>query len=101
MADSSNVPIAAIDIGSSAIRMEIAEIRPDASLHVLDLLKKGVQLGKDAFTQGHISEESIRAACETLRDFKRVLDTYGVLRYRAVATSAVRESSNSENFLDR
>jgi exopolyphosphatase / guanosine-5'-triphosphate,3'-diphosphate pyrophosphatase len=93
--------MAAIDIGSSAIRMDIAEMRADGSIRLLDSLKKGVQLGREAFTQGHLSQEAIRAACETLRDFKRVMDTYQVVRYRAVATSAVRESSNSETFLDR
>jgi exopolyphosphatase / guanosine-5'-triphosphate,3'-diphosphate pyrophosphatase len=93
--------MAAIDIGSSAIRMDIAEIHQDGTIRVLDSLKKGVQLGREAFTEGHLSQESIRAACEALRDFKRIMDTYGVERYRAVATSAVRESSNSETFLDR
>ena len=97
-----NTLIAAIDIGSSAIRMDIAEHRPDGALHVLDALKKGVQLGKDAFNEGYIREETIRAACDVLRDFKKVMDSYGVLRCtRAVATSAVRESSNSDTFLDR
>jgi exopolyphosphatase/guanosine-5'-triphosphate,3'-diphosphate pyrophosphatase len=93
--------MAAIDIGASAIRMDVAEVREGGKLHVLDSLKKGVQLGKDAFTAGVLSEESIRAACAALQDFKRVMDTYGVLRYRAVATSAVRESSNGDRFLDR
>ncbi len=101
MAEPANNLLAAIDIGSSAIRMDVAEVRPDGSIPVLDSLKRGVQLGKDAFTEGHLSEESIRAACEVLRDFKRVMDTYGVVRYRAVATSAVRESLNRETFLDR
>jgi exopolyphosphatase / guanosine-5'-triphosphate,3'-diphosphate pyrophosphatase len=96
-----NQLMAAIDIGSSAIRMDIAEARPDGSIRLLDSLKKGIQLGREAFTQGHLSQETIRAACEALRDFKKVMDTYGVVRYRAVATSAVRESSNSETFLDR
>lgn len=91
----------AIDIGSSAIRMDIAEVCPDGSLRLLDSLKKGVQLGRDVFTEGHLSEESVRAACNVLHDFKRVMDSYGVARYRAVATSAVRESSNSDTFLDR
>ena len=99
--ESQNLLMSAIDIGASAIRIDIAEVRPDGGLHVLESLKKGVQLGKDTFTDGHISEESIRAACEVLRDYKRVMDTYGVVRYHAVATSAVRESSNSETFLDR
>ncbi len=93
--------MAAIDIGSSAIRMDIAEIHNDGTIRVLDSLKKGVQLGREAFTEGHLSQETIRSACEALRDFKKVMDTYGVVRYRAVATSAVRESSNSEMFLDR
>lgn len=101
MNSSANLLMAAIDIGSSAIRMDIAEMRPNGAIHILDSLKKGVQLGRDAFTQGYLSQEAIRAACEALRDFKKVMDTYGVLRYRAVATSAVRESSNSETFLDR
>jgi exopolyphosphatase/guanosine-5'-triphosphate,3'-diphosphate pyrophosphatase len=96
-----NVLMAAIDIGSSAIRMDIAEIHQDGTIRILDSLKKGVQLGREAFTAGHLSQETIRAACEALRDFKKVMDTYGVVRYRAVATSAVRESSNSETFLDR
>jgi len=101
MNSSANILMAAIDIGSSAIRMDIAELRPDGGIHVLDSLKKGVQLGREAFTEGHLSQDTIRAACEALRDFKKVMDTYGVARYRAVATSAVRESSNSETFLDR
>src|SRR5262245_53341082 len=93
--------LAAIDIGASAIRMDIAEERPDGSLHPLESLRKAVQLGRDVSTTGSLSEESIRAACDALRDFKRVMDSYGVVRYRAVATSAVRESTNSDTFLDR
>jgi exopolyphosphatase / guanosine-5'-triphosphate,3'-diphosphate pyrophosphatase len=96
-----NQLMAAIDIGSSAIRMDIAEVHPDGAIRVLDSLKKGVQLGREAFTEAHLSQETIRVACDALRDFKKVLDSYGVVRYRAVATSAVRESSNSETFLDR
>ena len=96
-----NLVVAAIDIGSSAIRMDVAEAHPDGVIRILDSLKKGVQLGREAFTDGHLSQETTRAACEALRDFKKVMDTYGVVRYRAVATSAVRESSNSETFLNR
>ena len=101
MDSATNLIMAAIDIGSSAIRMDVAQVHSDGAIRVLDSLKKGVQLGREAFTTGHLSQETIRAACEALRDFKKVMDTYGVVRYRAVATSAVRESSNSETFLDR
>jgi exopolyphosphatase/guanosine-5'-triphosphate,3'-diphosphate pyrophosphatase len=101
MNPSTNLLIAAIDIGSSAIRMDVAEIGTDGGIRVLESLKKGVQLGREAFTEGHLSLETIRAACSVLKDFKKVMDSYGVTRYRAVATSALRESSNSETFLDR
>jgi exopolyphosphatase/guanosine-5'-triphosphate,3'-diphosphate pyrophosphatase len=102
MTGSSDITLmAAIDIGSSAIRMDIAEVRQGGKIHLLDSLKKGVQLGKDAFTGGSLSEETMRAACDTLRHFKKVMDDYGVARYRAVATSAVREAQNRDNFLDR
>jgi len=101
MTEASQTLIAAIDVGASAIRMDIAEVAKDGQIHVLESLKKGVQLGKDVFTQRHLTEESVRAACEALRAYKRVMDTYGVVRYRAVATSAVRESENRDMFLDR
>lgn len=101
MNPNTNLLIAAIDIGSSAIRMDVAEIHSDGTIHVLDSLKKGVQLGREAFTEGRLSPETIRAASDVLKDFKKVMDSYGVMRYRAVATSALRESNNSETFLDR
>jgi exopolyphosphatase / guanosine-5'-triphosphate,3'-diphosphate pyrophosphatase len=101
MTDAPDNLVAAIDIGASSIRMDVAEVAPEGKLRILDSLKKGVQLGKDTFVAGILSEESIRAACDVLRDFKKIMDTYGVIRYRAVATSAVREAANSDTFLDR
>jgi exopolyphosphatase / guanosine-5'-triphosphate,3'-diphosphate pyrophosphatase len=93
--------VAAIDIGASAIRMDVAEVKGDGTVRIVDSLRKGVQLGRDAFPDSHISEESIRATCDALRDFKKVMDGYGVVRSRTVATSAVRESVNSDTFVDR
>ncbi|HEY3132956.1 MAG TPA: Ppx/GppA phosphatase family protein [Acidobacteriota bacterium] len=93
--------IAALDIGSSAIRMVIAEVDSQGNVRDLENVSKGVSLGKDVFTDGHIGEQTIQAACETLRSFKQTMDMYGVKRYRAVATSAVREAVNTDTFLDR
>jgi exopolyphosphatase/guanosine-5'-triphosphate,3'-diphosphate pyrophosphatase len=101
MNSDTNLLIAAIDIGSSAIRMDVAEVHSDGTIRGLDSLKKGVQLGREAFTEGRLSLDTIRAACAVLKDFKKVMDSYRVMRYRAVATSALRESNNSETFLDR
>src|SRR5262245_33488781 len=97
----SALTIAAIDVGSTAIRMEVAEVSEDGSLRSLESLSKGVALGKESFTIGHLTEETIRSACKVLSDFSRLMKTYAVSRYRAVATSAVREASNADLFLDR
>lgn len=95
------VTVAAIDVGSSAIRMEISEINPDSSFRPLESLSKGVSMGKDAFTNGTLSEETMQTACQALTDFTRVMKVYNVSKYRAVATSAVREAGNADTFLDR
>lgn len=93
--------VAAIDVGSSAIRMELAEIDDAGKMRSIESLSKGVSLGKDSFATGHLSEDTITTACRALSDFSRVMETYGVGRYRAVATSAVREARNADMFLDR
>jgi len=93
--------VAVIDVGSSGIRMEIAEIGVDGGSRRLDSLHRSVLLGNDTFNTGRLSNESTLAACEALRQFRRVMDGLGVSRYRAVATSAVREADNCDAILDR
>jgi exopolyphosphatase/guanosine-5'-triphosphate,3'-diphosphate pyrophosphatase len=96
--------VAVIDIGASAIRMRIAEIRGDGTIHSLDSLQHAVPLGKDTFTKGYIQQSSIEECVTILRGYRRVLTEYGITdarQIRAVATSAVREAENREAFLDR
>ena len=93
--------IAVIDIGSNSIRMAVAETTPDGHHRVLERTQRAVHLGQDTFTTGRLSPEAIHAAISILGDFRRVLETYQVQRIRAVATSAVREASNADTFLDR
>lgn len=95
------VPVAVIDIGASAIRLLVAEVRSDGTTRTLETASRGVRLGRDAFTGGALTTKTVEAACEVLRDFRRVADEYGVREIRAVATSAVRESDNRDTFLDR
>jgi exopolyphosphatase/guanosine-5'-triphosphate,3'-diphosphate pyrophosphatase len=94
-------PVGVVDIGASAVRLVVAEARPGEPLRVLEEASRGVLLGKDTFTHGRIGSQSVEAALKTLEGFRRIMDGYGVVRYRAVATSAVREAQNRETFLDR
>ena len=93
--------MAVIDIGSNSIRMAIGQVRPDGKLEILERLRRAVRLGQDTFCGGRLRAETMRSAVSILRDYRHVLNTYGVNRIRAVATSAVREATNSDTFVDR
>lgn len=97
-------PVAVIDVGSSSIRMEVAEIGPDGAVRSLEALQHPVGLGKDVFNSGRVEPETIEACVRVLRGFRRVLQDYGITRddqIRAVATSSIREASNRETILNR
>ncbi len=93
--------VAAIDVGSTSLRMVIAEVLPDGRIEVLERLQRAVRLGQDTFRRGRLSGQSMRAAVDVLRDYRKLLGLYHVERIRAVATSAVREAGNADTFLDR
>ena len=94
-------PIAVVDMGASAIRLVVAETAAGQPPRIVEEVSRGVLLGKDTFTHGRLGSATIEATLKALEGFRRIMDTYGVLRYRAVATSAVREAQNSDAFLDR
>ncbi len=94
-------PMAVIDIGSNSIRMAIGQVLPNGKLEVLERLRRAVRLGQDTFRGGRLRAETMRSAVAILRDYRHVLSTYGIVRIRAVATSAVREATNSDTFVDR
>ena len=94
-------PVGVVDMGASAIRLVVAEAQADGNVRILEEATRGVLLGKDTFTHGRIGAATIEATLKALAGFRRIMDDYGVVRYRAVATSAVREAQNSDAFLDR
>ncbi len=93
--------VGVIDIGSSAIRMVVAELGPKTEIRRLENLQKTVALGKDVFTSGTISRTVTREAIAILKNYKALLDTYGIKTIHAIATSAVRDASNRDNFIDQ
>ena len=93
--------VAVVDIGASAVRLVVAEIAPGRPPFIVEEVVRGVSLGKDTFSAGRIGSGAMEAALRALEGFKRLMDEHGASRYRAVATSAVREASNADTFLDR
>ena len=95
--------VAVIDVGTTAIRMAVAEVH-DGRIHMIEGLTQAVGLGKDTFTNGSISTSTTEQCVRVLRTYRRVLEGYGTFdpaRVRVVATSAVREAVNRLTFLDR
>jgi exopolyphosphatase / guanosine-5'-triphosphate,3'-diphosphate pyrophosphatase len=93
--------IAAIDVGTNAMRLVIGSITPDHRIELLENIREPVRLGKDVFAGGTISEETTERAIEAFQKFRRLIDKYGVEHLKAVATSATREALNSDIFIDR
>ena len=96
--------VAVIDIGTSSIRMAIAELGQQGHIRILDQLQQAVNLGSDCFTRGGIQRPTIEQCVKVLNDYLHILDEYGIHNpadVRVVATSAVREADNRMAFLDR
>src|SRR5437868_12428898 len=96
--------VAVIDIGTSSIRMAIAEITAAGQVRQLETLAQAVNLGKDAFIRGAITKGTIEECVRVLKSYRRILQEYQIenaAHIRVIATSAVREATNRLAFLDR
>ncbi len=101
--------LAAIDAGSNAIRVVIAELVPPTQIDGrapevvvrIEAERIPVRLGHNAFTTGTFDAETIDRAVAAFVHFRERFDHHGVGMYRAVATSAVRNASNRDVLLHR
>lgn len=93
--------VAAIDVGSNAIRFLAAGFLQTQQFEVLDEIRAPVRLGHEVFRSGRLDAVVMDAAVETLASFRERIDALGVAHYRAVATSAIRESANGAAFVER
>ena len=91
--------LAAVDIGTNSIRLVIAEVQPDGSYRVLDEDREMSRLGRGLYTAGRIAEAPFDQSLAALGRMKAIADGYGVMDLRAIATSAVREATNGQEFI--
>lgn len=95
---------AAIDIGSNAMRLLITNIveqqgKP-TQFNKSSLVRVPIRLGQDAFTVGDISEENINRMIDAMKAFNLLMKVHKVEKYRACATSAMREANNGSDIVD-
>lgn len=96
-------PIALIELGTTSVRMTIAQVKGE-EITTLDFLQQSVSFGKDTFTKGRIEPAHIEECVRALKSFRKKMQEFGVTQpsqIRAVAVAALGEASNHEAMLDR
>ena len=95
---------AAVDIGSNAMRLLFCRAydlggKPHFSKE--ELIRLPIRLGEDVFLNGKISEKKAEKLVTAMRGFHELIKVYEVDAFRAVATSAMRDASNSIEIIER
>ncbi|WP_093668996.1 Ppx/GppA phosphatase family protein [Tenacibaculum sp. MAR_2009_124] len=95
----------AIDIGSNAVRLLVANIieseDAEPQFKKSSLVRVPIRLGADAFVSGQISDGNIDRMIDAMNAFKLIMKVHGVSKYKACATSAMREASNGKEVVDK
>ncbi|MDO5980689.1 Ppx/GppA phosphatase family protein [Flavivirga spongiicola] len=95
---------AAIDIGSNAVRLLISNIIEQKGRPVQfkknSLVRVPIRLGADVFIENKISKENTQRMVDTMVAFKLLMKSHKVAKYKACATSAMRESNNGQQLVD-
>jgi len=93
--------LAGIDIGTLTCRLLIADLSSDGPLKELRSDRRILQLGAGVDQTTQLSTSAMDRVIHCLRQWKNVIDDYRVDAFTAVATSAVRDASNRQEFLER
>lgn len=94
---------AAIDIGSNGVRLLISNVisfkKKETQFNKSALVRVPIRLGEDVFTTGKISETNRNRMCDAMTAFRLLMKVYGVGKFKACATSAMREADNKEEVI--
>lgn len=91
---------AAIDVGTNSIRLVIAEALREGSYRVIDDEKETTRLGGGLCSTGRLSLAAMKRSVRAIERMLQIAQAYHVDRLRAVATAAVREAENGEEFIE-
>lgn len=92
---------AAIDIGSNAVRLLISNIIEEKGQPVRfkknSLVRVPIRLGADVFIKQKISKINTQRLIDTMTAFRLLMKSHNVVKYKACATSAMREAKNGKD----
>jgi exopolyphosphatase/guanosine-5'-triphosphate,3'-diphosphate pyrophosphatase len=88
--------LAAIDCGTNSVRLLVAEVAP-GGFRTVERLMRITRLGQGVGASGRLAPEAIERTLDVLREYRTVMDSFGVQRVRITATSAARDASNRDD----
>ena len=91
--------LAGVDIGTLTCRLLIADLSPNGHLTELRAERRLLRLGEGVDEHRTLHPAAMARVIETLKDWRQIIGAYPVDREIAVATSAVRDAGNREEFL--
>jgi len=96
-------PVGVVDIGSTFIRMTIAEGKGAGQFTLLERVVQSVAIGREVIASRRISNATIEKCVSILRSYLSLLGEYAIPleTVRVTATAAVREAENCDAFIDR
>lgn len=93
--------LAGIDIGTLTCRLLIADLAPTGQLKEICSERRILRLGEGVDQSKRLKREAMDRVVQCLREWREVIDRYQVHARTAVATSAVRDAENRQEFVDR
>jgi exopolyphosphatase/guanosine-5'-triphosphate,3'-diphosphate pyrophosphatase len=93
--------LAAIDIGTNSIRLMVAEPLRGGDYRILDEEKESTRLGARLSQTGRLDPQAIEKSLGALRRMKQIAEGFQVSELRTIATCAVREAANGDEFCRR
>lgn len=96
-----NKYLVVIDLGSNSIRLKFSELQKDGQTVTKHYEKRYVRLSSQMGSEKILKEEPIKRTLDALRDFRKICDQYQDKKVVAVATAAVRQAKNQQEFLQR
>lgn len=94
--------LAAIDIGSNAVRLLFCDVYPDNNdyrIKKTSLVRLPIRLGEDVFSNNIISDTNTKKLTKAIIAFKNLIEVYDVVDFRVCATSAMREAENGKKII--
>ena len=92
---------AAIYIGTYDVSLKVFEFTNRKKFHEVDHIRSRQELGKGTYGTGTIGYEQVEELCETLAQFKEIMESYKVDSYEVCAAAALRDTTNEIFVLDQ